>query len=492
MPKCENCGAEFAGNFCPVCGKAAGPAFCPNCGAKLDAGTKFCPNCGNPIAAAAPVHAQAQAPASLAQTEELQTELYSLYKVLEPVRELDLARREIDAKIAELNKAVPEVNNRFRYTYVWYAPFISTEIDENLLTPSNKKDAKIWKEFIKVQKEKLYDKKYDPAKARKYSIEDVYRIFKENEANVMKNLGASFLYYKMDFCVHKPGDITFYKGVIGGKKKQDCKLIYMSEFIGEFLQKKLGDNYYQYLIDVFTQLRGGNKGEIQLCDMPEAYATLNVGSRTTFETYFWGLPSVYKDLCNGIFNWDKVETEAKTSMGEVVHEKTELDGAVVELGKIRNEIDAATVEYMNQVDAYISQNVKIVPISYARNWEIVPYFLHLLVNKRGRDIYEVINQYEIDMKHQELTAALGDIRLEIRDQTQILGSKLDNINRSIVDMTDRITSAISAQTRALGKSLENINCSVISSGASVVGAISQLGTDLAKAMGNMQFNVKVS
>lgn len=49
MNRCENCGTEFEGKFCPECGARWGSASCHSCGAEVKAETKFCPECGEPI-----------------------------------------------------------------------------------------------------------------------------------------------------------------------------------------------------------------------------------------------------------------------------------------------------------------------------------------------------------------------------------------------------------------------------------------------------------
>lgn len=47
MHKCNNCGHEFEGNFCPNCGASADKVkICPNCGAQLADNAKFCNECG--------------------------------------------------------------------------------------------------------------------------------------------------------------------------------------------------------------------------------------------------------------------------------------------------------------------------------------------------------------------------------------------------------------------------------------------------------------
>ncbi len=47
MHKCENCGTEFEGNFCPECGeKYTEQKTCPQCGTTLSGNAKFCTECG--------------------------------------------------------------------------------------------------------------------------------------------------------------------------------------------------------------------------------------------------------------------------------------------------------------------------------------------------------------------------------------------------------------------------------------------------------------
>lgn len=48
--KCQQCGTEFNGNFCPNCGASYdNTKICPHCGAKLALTAKFCNNCGKPL-----------------------------------------------------------------------------------------------------------------------------------------------------------------------------------------------------------------------------------------------------------------------------------------------------------------------------------------------------------------------------------------------------------------------------------------------------------
>lgn len=490
MPKCVNCGTEFIGNFCPTCGTAAGPAFCPNCGTKLDSGVKFCPNCGNPVSAAASAPVQAQAPTFLAQTEELQAELYSLYKVLEPVRELDLAGRAIADKISELSGHQPETDAKFHTAFVHYMPFIDVVLPEDLITPTEKREKKGWENFIKAQNERLYGvkrfhKPTDPPSYRYF----LYELFKKNETAVMNNLGASFLYYKMQYCFDNPPASRFWKRFTS----LDDKVINTRVF-DDFLKEKLGNKRDDYIIDICTKLKGGNKGDKHLCDVLAEYNFVEVDKQ--YDYFFsekHGFPKTDYVSYAGIGhirNQDELDAAGRAVVQKAIRTKKELDGSVAGLRTIKKQIDAKISEYMgNTVNEYIEQNVKIVPVSYAKNWESVAYFLYLIMNKRGRDIYEVINQYEIDMKHQELTSALMDIRTEINSQTNILSSKLDEVKKAVVQMANSISYEISKQTKTLKSGLDNINYSVISTGASVVGAISQLGASMGQAMSNMQVKV---
>ena len=43
---CKSCGKEFAGRFCPHCGAPAGPVTCLRCGREFEG--RFCPSCGTP------------------------------------------------------------------------------------------------------------------------------------------------------------------------------------------------------------------------------------------------------------------------------------------------------------------------------------------------------------------------------------------------------------------------------------------------------------
>lgn len=46
--RCEKCGNEFEGNFCPECGTASSDVknICSGCGTEFEG--NFCPNCGKP------------------------------------------------------------------------------------------------------------------------------------------------------------------------------------------------------------------------------------------------------------------------------------------------------------------------------------------------------------------------------------------------------------------------------------------------------------
>lgn len=55
MHKCNNCGREFEGNFCPDCGAGINDRkTCPNCGATLAGNANFCNQCGYSFAGDAP------------------------------------------------------------------------------------------------------------------------------------------------------------------------------------------------------------------------------------------------------------------------------------------------------------------------------------------------------------------------------------------------------------------------------------------------------
>lgn len=66
MHKCNQCGTEFEGKFCPECGtRFPEEKFCPVCGTTLAANTKFCPECGHSFsesaaAQASPTEAQSR------------------------------------------------------------------------------------------------------------------------------------------------------------------------------------------------------------------------------------------------------------------------------------------------------------------------------------------------------------------------------------------------------------------------------------------------
>lgn len=61
MYRCEHCGAEFDGKFCPECGqKREEKLFCSECGNEVSSGMKFCNNCGHALPAGAGVTAKAE------------------------------------------------------------------------------------------------------------------------------------------------------------------------------------------------------------------------------------------------------------------------------------------------------------------------------------------------------------------------------------------------------------------------------------------------
>lgn len=526
MIKCTNCSNEFEGNFCPVCGaRASVSVHCTNCGAEVPAGTNFCSNCGSRVGAqVANVNGQKSVQINDGATE-LQNELYSLYKILEPVRELDLAGLAIDGKIEELTAPLPDANKKFYDDFAHYAPFISVELDEDFFKPSDKTQKKQWKEFIKNQKNKLYGKKYDPTDHTKYIIGGfipadytkynagistsetpfsgpIYNLFQENKDKVLSDLGASFLYYKMDYCYNPNNKPRFYKWRVNGMDASMLNrytVMSMRNFVFAYLKEKLGDKYDDYLYAVFTKLNGGNKGELQLHDIPDAYNNVDQHDYNDSDKvcdYFYSredFPEV-KSTPTGstIINIDEIEEVAKNNAKKSMRIKIELDSSIAELRNMRKKINTAIDEYMKGVNNFISEHVKITPYNYASQWRCVTYFLHLLMNKRGRDVYEIINQYEIDMKHKELTSALGNIQSEISNQTNVLGNKLDNINRSIINMTNEITSALAQQTKVLGAKLDGINYSVVSTGASIVSAVKQLGASMGDALNNLNLNVSLT
>ena len=134
------------------------PKFCSNCGAPLGENAKFCGECGAsvfPSAVSASPAKPATAPVSASAKETLQSELFGLYEILGPVRELDLAGRAIDAKIAELSVKQSEANAKFHLAFVRYFPFISVELPENLIIPKEKWEKMMWKSFIKAQDERI-------------------------------------------------------------------------------------------------------------------------------------------------------------------------------------------------------------------------------------------------------------------------------------------------------------------------------------------------
>ncbi len=71
MPKCNNCGREFEGTFCPDCGtKYQQSKTCPECGAELSGSANFCNYCGHRFetqanTAATPVPVQSKQSAEL-------------------------------------------------------------------------------------------------------------------------------------------------------------------------------------------------------------------------------------------------------------------------------------------------------------------------------------------------------------------------------------------------------------------------------------------
>ncbi len=71
MPKCNNCGREFEGTFCPDCGtKYQQSKTCPECGAELSGSANFCNYCGHRFetqanTAATPVPVQPKQPLEL-------------------------------------------------------------------------------------------------------------------------------------------------------------------------------------------------------------------------------------------------------------------------------------------------------------------------------------------------------------------------------------------------------------------------------------------
>lgn len=466
--------------------------FCSNCGAPLGADMKFCGECGKPVSSSvisANLAPAASTAVSADSIERLQAELYSLYRILEPVKELDLAGRAIADKTAELSSHQPETDAKFHTAFVHYMPFINAEIPEDLIVPE-KVDKKTWKNFMKQQKKELSGSKkyYYPT-----YYQDLYRVFRRHEAEVLQNVNARYLYYKMQYCFDYPPESRFWKMYSSASKKS-----INTRAFDDFLKEKLGDKRDEYIVEICTKLKSGNRGHAELCDELSEYEFHEVdGEYDYFFKEEHGFPPKKRRYYIGnsyietdFYNFDELDAAGKATMRKAIHTKKELDASVAELKKVKGQIDAKIDEYMeNTVDEYIAKNVKTVPVSYAKNWESVAYFLYLIVNKRGRDIYEVINQYEVDMKHKELTSALADISTEINSQTNILAGKLDEINRSIISMASAITSAISCQTRTLQKSLDSINYSVMATGASVAGAISGLGASMGQAMSNMKVRI---
>ena len=158
------------------------PNFCSNCGVKLDPNAKFCPNCGNPLSAtAAPAPVAPQQSAVSVASEgigEAQTELYTLYKILEPVHALDVVAHKLESKIAELSGYQSEVSKRFYDDFVYIAPFIDAyyDFDEATIPLYEKSDLKTWKAFIKRQND--YDK--EPFEEGKYDLQEIYQLLNKN------------------------------------------------------------------------------------------------------------------------------------------------------------------------------------------------------------------------------------------------------------------------------------------------------------------------
>ena len=71
MHKCNKCGTEFEGKFCPECGtKWEDFKICPQCGADLKGDTKFCPECGYSFVADTAKSAPSSAPAETSPAAE--------------------------------------------------------------------------------------------------------------------------------------------------------------------------------------------------------------------------------------------------------------------------------------------------------------------------------------------------------------------------------------------------------------------------------------
>lgn len=485
------------------------PNFCSNCGARLDPNAKFCSNCGNRVAAAiAPAPAPAvQEPAkvsvSTAGIEELQTELYSLYKILEPARELDGARRKVDAKLSEMRGHQSTANAQFYRDFVYFAPFIgpsiTKKIDENTVTPTTKEEAKAWDAYVKRYKQYEKISTFDPFDEGKYNLIDIYRLFKQNEGKILRDKLLSWHYYKMCYVFEEPqSPEKYWVGYVcddnGKHEVNDYKLINYQNFVTNYLPKKIKYGYDEYLMS-FLRESFLYKGEYQLNDITRGYVyapSIEAKNLCLYDSSL-GFPKIQFMGSRGktpYLQYDVMDT-AKGRLKKDIPIKKECDDAVSALSLLKNKMDSAYSVYMQEVEAYINSKIKIVPMSYAHNWDTVAYFLYLIVNRRGRDIYEVINQYEIDMKHRELTSALTDIRSEIGNQTQVLAGKLDSVNRSVVQASDRITTALCAQTVILGEQLEKINYSVISTGASIAGQIANMGAAMGAALSNMHVKVSV-
>ena len=255
------------------------PNFCSNCGVKLDPNAKFCPNCGNPLSATAtpaPV-ASMQSNISVASgVDELQTELYSLYKILEPMHMLDVAARKIEAKISELSGYQSEISKRFSKDFVYLAPFINAyyDLDEDSISLSDKSDLKSWKAFIKRQT----DCNREPFEEGKYDLKDIYRMMKKNESKIVKKPRVAFFYYKMCYVFEEPQTPSKYiEGFVCDKKSKhsisNYKLINYDNFINNYLPKKLGDKYDGYLARLVKgENLSVNMGELQLHDITMGYA----------------------------------------------------------------------------------------------------------------------------------------------------------------------------------------------------------------------------
>ncbi len=98
--KCDHCGREFEGAFCPNCGTAAASAeVCPACGEPCAAGDSFCSKCGAALGAALGGAPESAAPAESAESKtERETR-----RLAEEARE-----RRIRAEVAREVTAMPE------------------------------------------------------------------------------------------------------------------------------------------------------------------------------------------------------------------------------------------------------------------------------------------------------------------------------------------------------------------------------------------------